>query len=549
MQRFSVLLLTITLALGACAPAVTRAPEKQRVRAEARLRTTARTSSQSSCIDTFVEHRLPFATGVRVREIGTYLSNGAGLAAGDIDNDGDLDLVFASIDGPSKLLLNTGTLHFVVSELNASFTRAVALVDFDGDGWLDLFLSDRVGALHYFANMRGTFDKRTLSGVTSSVYSMAWADLTDDGRLDLVTGSYDTELRKRGVLAAEIAQTGGVWLYQNTPDGLRGQRLAPTADALAIGLLDLNNDDALDIWVGNDFLTRDAVWLKREGRWQPDAPFARMSHSTMSIDWADIDNRGDLALFTTDMNPYDTRPQVWAEWLPMMTKTDQTKSGDPQISANVLQTRRDGRWVDGAPARGIDATGWSWAGRFADFDNDGFQDLYVVNGSIATDLFGHLNGAELVEENRAFRNTGTGRFELAQGWGLASTQSGRGMLPLDIDNDGDLDIVVNNLRGSAMLFENRLCGGAGLTVKLTDTDTVNINAIGARVILHTSAGVMQRDARASGGYLSTDAPLLHFGLPVAARIDKLNVIWPDNAQTTFEAPALAGANLLMEITR
>ena len=492
--------------------------------------------ANTGCDGAFAEHTLPFATGVRIREIGTYISNGAGVAAGDLDNDGDLDLAFASVDGTSKVLRNDGGLHFTEIPLDAEFTRDVKMVDVYGSGWLDLVFTDRLGKLIYYANTGGQVVRSELPGVTGSVYTMGWADLNGDGRLDLVTGSYDTELRKRGVSNGEIAQNSGVFVYMNTGAGFTSQRLGASADALAIGLLDLNGDGATDIWVGNDFIARDAVWLRVNDStgWQASAPFTRMSHSTMSIDWADIDNSGAEALFTTDMNPYDTQPRTWAEWLPMMSKTDQTKSGDPQISANVLQVRRDGSWIDEAPSRGIDATGWSWAGRFADLDRDGWQDLYVVNGMIASDLFAHLPGAELVEQNKAFHNTGAGRFEPAPAWKLGSQLSGRGMAIADLDNDGDLDIVVNNLRASASLFENRLCGGAGLTVKLAWPGSANTNAIGARAVLHTSAGDFQRDVRASGGYLSGDAPLMYFGLPNGATITSLEILWPDGAQSTVE---------------
>ena len=126
--------------------------------------------------------------------------------------------------------------------------------------------------------------------------------------------------------------------------------------------------------------------------------------------------------------------------------------------ANVLQVRDGGgRWENQATRRGVDATGWSWSARFGDLDQDGYLDLYVVNGMIATDLFGHLANGELVEENQAFRNRGDGSFQPAPEWQLGSTASGRGMLMADLDDDGDLDIVVNNLRGFAQLFENQLC--------------------------------------------------------------------------------------------
>ena len=134
--------------------------------------------------------------------------------------------------------------------------------------------------------------------------------------------------------------------------------------------------------------------------------------------------------------------------------------------ANVLLVRDGGKWENQATRRGVDATGWSWSARFGDLDQDGYLDLYIVNGMIATDLFGYLNNGELVEENQAFHNRGDGSFQPAPQWQLGSTASGRGMIMADLDGDGDLDIVVNNLRGFAQLFENQLCTGASLQVDL-----------------------------------------------------------------------------------
>src|SRR5919202_1172853 len=160
------------------------------------------------------------------------------------------------------------------------------------------------------------------------------------------------------------------------------------------------------------------------------------------------------------MKPYAQDVQTLARWRPMMEAMPPPTQPGPQINENVLQVPRgDGSFCNEAYQRRVDATGWSWSGQFGDLDNDGFLDLYVVNGMIAQNLFGHLPNGELVEPNRAFRNQGDGRFRPAPEWGLGSTASGRGMLMADLDGDGDLDIVVNNLQAPAELFENRLCGG------------------------------------------------------------------------------------------
>ncbi len=268
----------------------------------------------------------------------------------------------------------------------------------------------------------------------------------------------------------------------------------------------------------------------------------------MTTEWGDIANSGDLTLFTTDMSPYDISPHTIAAWLPTISKlTPNRRADDIQFMSNALLVRdRRGRWQNQATARGVDASGWSWAARYGDLDQDGHLDLYIVNGMIAANLFGHLPNDELVEVNQAYRNRGAGSFEPAPEWQLGSTASGRGMVMADMDGDGDLDIVVNNLRASAQLFENQLCSGDSLLVDLRWPQAENTHAIGAQAFLYTDAGIFQRDVRASGGYLSGDAARLHFGVPDGSRLDKLVVIWPDGQESTIDQPTTSS---LLTISR
>jgi hypothetical protein len=485
------------------------------------------------CEGRFVAHSLGVANGVRMREIRTYASNGSGLAAGDLDGDGDLDIVLARIDRESTILWNEGGLRFTEQPLDDHFARAVSAADVDGDGDLDLtFTHTGVAGVSFWRNQgQRSFVPAPLPGVDGFAYALAWGDITGDGALDLVTGAYDVELKSHGVPEAEIRARGGVTLYEQRGGVFVAAQLSNRAETLALALVDLNSDGRRDIWAANDFALPDGIWLNRSDGWAPAQPFSQTSHSTMSIEWGDLANDGRVALYTTDMNPGDVSTRVLAAWLPVISKLEE-KHGpdDPQIMQNVLNVS-DGRggWRNQAAQRGVDATGWSWSAAFGDLDNDGFLDLYVVNGMIAENLFGHLPNAELVEQNRAFRNRGDGRFAPAPEWHLGTTASGRGMLMADMDGDGDLDIVVNNLRDTAMLFENRTCGGAGLLVDLSWRGSPNTRAIGAELELHTSVGVLRRDIRSVSGYLAGQPPRAHFGLPAGAEIFKLVVRYPDGA--------------------
>ena len=508
-------------------------------------------SGNPACSGSFVPHRLEFTTGTRLREIGTYISNGAGVAANDLDQDGLLDLVFASVDGDSSILWNEGGLEFTPQPLPARFTRAVSTVDADGDGWTDLFFTHRGRAGVSFWHNQGPaaerphFEPHPLTGVDSYAYAMAWGDSDGDGRLDLVTGSYGAELTQHGVAAND--PQAGVHLHLQQEDGWQTQVLAPNAETLSLAFLDLTGDGHPEIWAANDFGLEDHVWTRQENRWQTADLFAQTSYSTMTIEWGDIANNGQLTLFTTDMNPYDIRPRTLAAWLPTVTQlTAQKRADDIQVMANVLLTRAsDGRWHDQATRQGVDASGWSWAARYGDLDQDGLLDLYVVNGMIAADLFGHLPNAELVEENQAYRNQGQ-HFTPAPEWQLGSTASGRGMIMADLDNDGDLDIAVNNLRSFAQLHENQLCSGASLQVELQWLSSQNRNAIGAQLLLTTNAGTLRRDVRASGGYLSGDPTRLHFGFPTGTTLQRLDIYWPDGTLSSFEHPPEHG---LLRVTR
>ncbi|MEM7131879.1 MAG: CRTAC1 family protein [Chloroflexota bacterium] len=493
---------------------------------------------KSECEERFVEHTLPFATGIRIREINTYESNGAGVAINDLDNDGDLDLLFASIDNESEILWNEGSLSFRAESLPIRFTRGVQIVDVDGDLALDVVFTLRgVAPPSYWRNLGdGELVQDILPGVKSLAYSMAWADLNGDSALDLVTGSYNIDLIPRGIDFPAEDERAGVIVYTQNKGQFDALRLTGESEALSIAVLDLNDDGHQDLWIANDFDLTDGFWLNQSDGWLATLPFDEISHSTMSIDWGDLSNDGSTALFTTDMMPYDDAPETVAAWQPvmeaMMTQHVPIE-GDPQLMENVLQVRED-EWQNQAAQRGIVATGWSWAGRLGDLDNDGLLDLYVVNGMIAQNMFGHLPNGELVEENQVFRNRGDGTFEPMPRWGLGSTASGRGMVMADLDSDGDLDIVINNLRASAQLFENRLCGGKGLLVDLLWPDSGNSRAIGAEIVLETSIGRLTRDVRASGGYLSGDPARVHFGLPKDAEIRQLNVLWPDGAKSSVE---------------
>lgn len=493
----------------------------------------------AQCTDSFIAHELDHTTDGGQKVIALYESNGAGLAINDLDNDGDLDIVLANLNQPNTILWNEGDLSFRTQRLDFGDSRAVSLVDVDGDGWLDVVFTRRFAKPTWLhnngqaaaADESGRFVAGDLPDVNNPFYAMDWADVDGDGDLDLVAGSYDTEIRKKEGGIFDYRGGGpGVFVYQRVGEGYASARLAEQADALTIVLTDLNGDGRPDILVGNDFDRPDYTWLATRSGWATAHPFDAITTNTMSFDVGDVDNDGSAEIFATDMTPYSHDEATIAAWQPLMRMMTHPPEGDPQGMTNVLQSRdAAGRFVDDAGISALAATGWSWSSKFGDLNNDGFLDIYVVNGMIAEGMLSHLPNDELVEENQALRNDGQGGFEPAPEWGLGSTASGRGMTMADLDGDGDLDIVVNNLRSPAQLFENDLCGGAGLAVDLRSTLDKNSHAIGAQVTLRTSIGILQRKVRANSGYLSGEPSRLHFGLPADAAIERMVIRWPDGA--------------------
>jgi hypothetical protein len=503
------------------------------------------------CTGGFVATDLPHITQAPGETTRLFDSNGAGLAVGDLDGDGADDIVLANLSGPASILWNQGDLHFEKQSLAQLYrARTVAIVDVNGDGQQDIVFAGG-SATPAFLENRGerAFKLAALPGVTKVAYALNWSDLEGDGDLDLVTGSYDSG-RMMETGANYLFEDGaGVNVYRNENGVFARTRLVAGSQALAVSLWDLNGDHLPDIWVGNDFDEPDRVWFQQaDGAWAAAMPFGRYSHSTMGIEAADITGDGQLDFFTTDMKPYVRDPKTSASWLPLMQPMYKERTfDDPQISENVLQVRSGERFKNQAYDRRIDASGWSWSGKFGDLDTDGDLDLYVVNGMIAADLLHHLPGDELVEENRALRNDGSGHFEPVTAWGLGSTRSGRGMSMADFDRDGDLDIVVNNLNTPAQLFENRLCGaGAALEIDLRQPGTANPFAVGAIVTVETNRGNLLRDVRAVSGYLSGDTSRLHVGLAGDTLVTALEVRWPDGAISRMDAPV---AGQLLTITR
>src|SRR3989338_5497790 len=459
----------------------------------------------------------------------------SGLALNDINNDGLIDIFLVNFIGNSSIFWNKGDLKFEKEDFPISKGRSVNLIDYNGDAQIDIFITIFNSTPKLFENKLA--DKKTVFSKTKMdfmnySFSSDFGDIDLDGDLDLVLSSYDVELGDVINDYKKGSNIYGVSWYINENDSFRQKLfLAHRSNALVTTLFDIDNNSYPDIFVGNDMEINDYAFLCYEVGCTLKKIFNKTSFFTMSYYFGDIENDGDYDVFSSDMLLYE--PELKKKMLEDQAHEPEYPS---QVKRNTLQVNRNGLFLEDAEARGIDATGWSWSSKFADINNDGFLDLYIVNGMLKNYMASNLEEKNkgLIEENFMLINNGSGYFYNDKSLGLNSTKGGRGMSFADLDNDGYLDIVVNNLLDNASIFVNNLCNeNEFVEFELRQPNSKNVYSIGAKVILNTSLGTLTRTIRSSSGYLSGDPYRLHFGLGKNTTIYKTKVIWPDGKVSSF----------------
>lgn len=525
-----------------------------------------------------------------------YFYNGAGVGAGDFNNDGRIDLFFAANQQPNKLYLNTGNLQFkeVTREArvpgDTAWSTGVSVADVNGDGLLDIYIC-RVGnyeslqshnqllICERIENGIPLYSERAKEyGLAFSGFSTqaAFFDYDLDGDLDMYLLNhslrYNSTFAARGTYAGtyDSISLSGDRLYRNDQAHFvdvtkqSGINSSIIGYGLGIAVSDINLDGWPDLYIGNDFHENDYLYINQRNGTFRDTLTQSMMHTSqfsMGVDVADINNDAYPEIVSMDMLPSD--PYILKRSLGedaydiFYTKI---KHGyNYQYARNTLQlNRRNGQFSEIGLYGGIYATDWSWAPLWMDFDNDGFKDLFVSNGIPKRlndidyvnyisneEIQRKIRAAEMQEKdmalinkfpeiklpNRFFRNTGKAAFEDAgqKIEGDRPTYS-NGAVYADFDDDGDLDIVVNNINEPALLYRNTTNDQGNrhfLSIQLKGPPG-NTRAVGAKAIVFAHEGIRTYEKFPAHGFQSSMELPLHIGLD-STEVDSMYIVWPDNA--------------------
>jgi len=536
-------------------------------------------------------------------EVNTYtfrnFYNGGGVGLGDFNNDGLVDIFFAGNLVDNKLYINKGDFRFEdVSETSGvvregAWTTGVSIVDINGDGLLDIYLckSGPPGGKNrhndlLINNGNLTFTERSaeygLDFEGLSVHA-AFFDYDRDGDLDCY------------LLNNSIRSVGGYDLrkdQRNIPDPLGGNKLLRNDDGkfvdvteasgiyssaigfgLGVTIGDVNGDDWPDIYVSNDFFEKDYLYINNGNgtfREALEEYIREISLGSMGADMADINNDGLPEIFVTEMLPEtDERLKTTSQFENWDKYTRNVEQGYyRQFSRNVLQLNNgDGTFSEIGRFAGVEATDWSWGALIFDMDNDGWKDIFVANG-IYKDLINQdyvnfvanqtlvrqmiLSGDDVLTRlidsipsnklpNYAFQNNGNLTFtNRSEAWGLGDPSHSNGSAYADLDNDGDLDLVVSNVNMPAFVIRNNARElhpeNAFLTVTLQGKEK-NPYALGSKVTVKAGGTTFYAELAPMRGFMSTVDYRLHFGLGAAKNIDTLEVTWPDGtSQVITDVP-------------
>ena len=513
-----------------------------------------------------------------------YIYNGGGVAIGDINHDNLSDIVFTSNQGECKVYVNKGGLKFedFTEQSNIKidgWKTGVTMADVNGDGHLDVYICrangqetnlDRRRNKLFINDGQGSFSEQSKKfGLDHPGYSIqaSFFDFDNDGDLDMYLTNHPTDYKLNIADGLKLKKENDPYssdrFFINSGNGFEDvtgkMRFNHRGHGLGIATGDLNNDGYTDMYIANDYLMEDILFMNQGGQSFKQELQNKIKYTSlfsMGVDINDINNDGLMDIGVNDMNPADnyrskaTMPSMNAD---LFWNTWNAGFG-AQYMRNTIQLNSESSFFSEiGQLSGVSNTDWSWSLLFVDLNNDMNKDIIITNGYLRdvdekdvnkklkklqkknggslkwSEITPYLRSVKL--RNYVFENKGDLTFENQQNdWGFNQPTFSNGMAYGDLDNDGDMEIVINNLNERAFLYENKSDNNY-LKVKLSGNK--NKFGIGAKVNLFIGEKQLSNEVFGTRGYLSSVEPVIHFGLGSTDEVDRLEVIWPGGKRQTI----------------